>query len=193
MLNPINKEDRMAEGASKETETVEFTGEFDAERAAKALAASRQDTKDAKEKSSTAISQLEKDLAAYRKVEQDQADADKASEVKLAEAEATIKRLETVALDRMVQDDFLQKAVARGYADPSLAYAAALAQGALGQYAKDGSVGDHDFEALEASHSTFATEAGAQGRQSTGDAAAKSGGNAKTEAERFNEEIRSQF
>ena len=184
----------MAEGAQTEgKEAVEFKGEFDAERAATALAASRQDTKDAKAKAAESIAEMEKELAVFRKVESEKAEEDKAAEVKLSEAEAKIKRLETDAQDRTVKDDFLQKATARGYADPSLAYAAALAQGALGQTARDGIVSDHDFEALEASHSTFATEAGAQGRQDTGDAGAKTGGNAKTVAERFNDEIRAQF
>lgn len=182
-----------SEGAEGTEESIEFKGEYDAERAAKALAASRQDTKDAKDKAAETIKAMEKELSGFRAVEDEKAESEKAAEVKLAEANATIVRLNGEADGRIVRDSFIAAASGRGYNDPVLAYVAAQAQGALGELAKDGSVGDHDFEALEASHTSFATEAGVEGRQANGDAATKGGTSAKTQSERFNEEIRSAF
>ena len=177
------------EGAES-TEKIEFEGEFDRERAEKALAAARAGEKEAKEKAAADIAELQKRLAKYEKQEAEKAEAEKALEVKLAEANNTIDSLKAQAAERDVKDDFIAKATARGYADPYLAYAAAKDQGILGQPAEGGTVGDHDFEALEESHPIFAAEAGVENKKQTGDAAAKSGGTTKTAADRFNEMVR---
>lgn len=177
------------EGA-EEGAAIEFTGDFDPDRAKAALAKSRAAEKAAKQK----LAEQAERLAAYEKAEAEKAEAEKRVEDKLAEAEAKIADLQRKDDLRKVRDDFMVKAAARGYADPSLAFIAAEAQGALGELAKDGeTVGNHDFDALEASHATFAAEAGANGKQATGDAAAKTGASPKTAAERFNAEIRAQF
>lgn len=178
------------EATGAEEEVIEFEGEFDQDRAQRALAAARAAEKKAKEEAAEKVAALEKELAQFKTAEEEKAEAEKALEVKLAEAQQTIKGLEDSITSRNVKDDFIAKAMARGYADPHLAYAAAKDQGVLGQPAEGGTVGDHDFEALEESHPIFAAEAGAEGKKQTGDAAARSGGTTKSASERFNEMVR---
>ncbi len=182
-----------AEAKKSEGETsggVEFDGDFDADRAKKAIEAARAETKKLKGKLERQGGKLDK----FEKVEAEKAEADKDNEQKLVERDARIAELESEASTREVKTDFLAEAEERGYTSPALAYLAAKDQGILGKYTpKTGVVGDHDFEALEESHDLFATEAGRTGDQATGDAGARGGGQVTGVAGQFNKAVRKQI
>jgi len=176
-----------AEGAEGTEGGVEFEGEFDAERAKRAIENSRESEKKLKAK----LAAKDKKLAKYLEVEEQEAEAKKSREEKLDEREAKLKTKEVAAELRDVKQDFVAKATERGYEDPSLAFVAAKEQGYLGSYnRKTGVVGDHDFEALEESHNTFAAEAGRSGEGATGDAGARGAGSTKTVGSQFNAKVR---
>ena len=184
-----------AEEAAKSAEgkesSVEFDGEFDADRAKRAIAAGREDAKKLKAKLAEAAERLE----GFESAETAKADADKSNEAKLVDRDARIAALEAEASDREVKRDFIEAAEDRGYNSAELAYLAAKEQGLLGRYnRKTGDVADHDFEALEESHDLFATEAGREGAKATGDAGAR-GGQGKTTSVggQFNKAIRKQL
>jgi hypothetical protein len=184
-------EEAKAKSAEGKESSVEFDGEFDPERAKRAIAAGREDAKKLKAKLAEQATRLE----GFESVETAKAEADKSNEQKLVEKDARIAALEVEASDREVKADFMTEADGRGYQSLSLAYIAAKEQGLLGKRNKQtGDVGDHDFEALEESHDLFATEAGREGARATGDAGAR-GGQGKTTSVggQFNKAIRKQL
>ena len=174
-----------AEGA--EASGVEFDGDFDAERAKRAIANGRAEEKKLKAK----LAEQAEKLQGFEAAEAKKAEADKSNEQKLAEANATIESLKDDKAADKVRTDFVEKAAGRGYEDPALAFLAAKEQGLLGTYnRKTGDVADHDFEALEESHNQFATEAGRSGDQATGDAGARGGTSAASVGGAFNKAVR---
>lgn len=178
------------EGAEEEASKdggVEFEGEFDAERAKRAI----QNSRDSEKKLKAKLAKKDEALAKYLAADEAAAEAEKSAEQKLDEREEKLKQREIAAELRDVKTDFVAKAKERGYADPSLAFVAAKEQGLLGTYnRKTGKVGDHDFEALEESHTTFAAEAGRSGEQATGDAGARGAGSTKSVGSQFNAKVR---
>lgn len=184
-------EAKEAEGKkASEGKGVEFDGEFDPDRAKRAIEAARNDAKKLRaklEKQGTKLDKFEAEVTA-------KAEADKTNEQKLVEKDQRIATLEGEASDREVKSSFLAEAAERGYTSPDLAYLAAKEQGLLGNYTpKTGVVSDHDFEALEEAHNLFATEAGRSGDQATGDAGARGGGTVTGVAGQFNSAVRKQI
>lgn len=178
------------EGAAEEegTEVEEGTQEeeFDKDRALDTIRKQRESEAAAKERAK----ELEAELSKYRAADEEKAEAEKALEVKVAERDATIKELKGVIAQVHVKNDFLVKAASEGIADPDLAYLAAKEQGYLGEYdPKEGTVGDHDFEALGEKFTTFKGE----GFKQTGDAGARGKGKALTPGEQFNQSIRARL
>ena len=179
-----------AKKSEGETSGVEFEGEFDADRAKRAIESARAETKKLKSKLERQGGKLDK----FEKAEADKAEADKDNEQKLVDRDAEIAALKSAAESREVKSDFIDEAEKRGYTNPKLAYLAAVEQGLLGKYTpKTGAVGDHDFAALEESHDLFATEAGRSGDQATGDAGARGGGQVTGVAGQFNRAVRKQI
>jgi hypothetical protein len=187
-----------AEGAEEEVEGAEGAEEgaedFDKERALKTIRTQREAEKRQKEE----IASLKAALAEFQSQEEAEAEGRKTLEEKLADAKATIKKLEDSIQEKeqaeiasKVRNDFVEKAAERGYASPALAFLAAREQGLLGEYdPKTGTVGDHDFETLEESHDQFATEAERTGGRATGDAGTRGGGKVNTPSKTFNDLVR---
>lgn len=180
-----------AEAAEEEESTqegggVEFEGEFDAERAKRAIENARAEEKRLKAK----LAEKEEALSKYEEIEKEAAEAEKSAEQKLAERDSEIRSLkDKIALIEQ-KHDFITKAAQRGYSDPALAFVAAKEQGLLGTYdPKTGNVDEHDFEKLEESHPTLAAEAGRRGEGATGDAGARGRTRTDDVGTQFNEAI----
>lgn len=178
------------EEEAQEKGGVEFDGEFDPERAARAIANARAEEKRLKAK----LAEKDEALAKYQEIESQVADAEKSLEQKVADRDAEIKSLKNEIRLIKVKQSFTAEASKRGYADPNLAFVAAREEGLLGTYdPKTGAVGDHDFEALEESHPQFAAEAGRAGDHATGDAGARGGVGSDSVGASFNKELRAAF
>ncbi len=176
----------------KDDLTTEDEGgdKFDEARAMSTIKAQREAEAAAKAQ----VKELEAKLAGYTKAELDAAEAEKAAEVKLAERDATLagKDAEIAALH--VQHDFVARALAMGVADPALAYLAAKEQGLLGTYdPKEGTVGEHGFEALGEKYPSFKVDGADDGSGShdSGDAGARKRGKATSTSSQFNTAVRS--
>lgn len=178
------------EEEAQEKGGVEFEGEFDPDRARRAIENARAEEKRLKAKLSEKDAELEK----YQRIESQVAEAEKSAEQKLADRDAEIRSLRDQIKTIEVKQSFVTEATRRGYADPNLAFVAAREEGLLGTYdPKTGAVGDHDFEALEESHPQFAAEAGRAGDHATGDAGARGGVGGESIGASFNKEIRQAF
>lgn len=176
------------EGAAEEEALEEGTEEeFDKERALATIKKQREEEAAAKERAK----ELEAELAKYREAEEAELEEQKKLEVKLSERDERIKALEAELAETHVKNDFLATAVDKGIADPELAYVAAKTQGVLGEYdPKEGTVSDHDFEALGDKYPSFRAE----GTEQTGDAGTSGKrGKALTPGEQFNQSIRSRL
>jgi len=173
----------------KGTDSGKGAEEFDQERAMATIQKQRESEKAAKERAK----ELEAELAKYREAEDAKAEAEKALEVKVAERDATIAGLQDEIADLHVKQSFEQEALAKGIADPGLAYLAAKAQGVLGTYdPKVGEVGDHDWDKLAEKYPSFAAQESGTGNK-TGDAGARGKGGTLSEAEQFNQAVRGAF
>lgn len=161
--------------------------EFDKERALATIQKQREEEKAAKERAK----ELENELAKYREAEEQEAEKQKKAEEKLADRDARIKELEGKIAMSAIKTDFIATAVEKGIADPELAFVAAKEQGLLGEYdPKEGTVSDHDLEALGEKYPSFRAE----GTEQTGDAGTKGKrGKALTPGEQFNQSIRSRL
>lgn len=172
---------------AEEKKGVEFDGEFDADRAKRAIENARAEEAKLKERLKEAAVRLAK----YDEAEAKEAEAQKSLEQKVAEKDAKIAALQDQISEGAIKTSFVAEASKRGYADPALAFVAAKERGYLGNYdRKSGNVGDHDFEALEESHPTFATEAGRAGDNATGDAGARGARKVDGVSGQFNTSVR---
>lgn len=179
-------------GAEEEAQKggVEFEGEFDAERAKRAIENARAEEKRLKAR----LAEKDEVLAKYQAAEEQKQEAEKSLEQKVAERDAQIRDLKDEIKTIRVKNSFVTEAAKRGYEDPHLAFVAAREEGLLGKYdPKTGDVGDHDFEALEESHPRFAAEAGRAGDHATGDAGVRSFGGTDDVGATFNKELRAAF
>jgi hypothetical protein len=139
------------------------------------------------------VKELEAKLEKYTKAELEAAEAEKAAEEKLVERDATIAAKDAEIASLHVRNDFEAKALALGVADPALAYLAAKEQGLLGTYdPKEGTVGEHGFEALGEKYPSFKVDAAddSGGSPDSGDAGARGRGKATTTASQFNTAVR---
>lgn len=169
--------------------TVEVPEDFDPERALRTIRQQRQAEKELKAQ----LAEAQAKAAELDKIKAAEEEAQKTLEQKVAEREARIAELEAQISEGRQKADFVSRAAARGYIDPELAYLAAKAQGVLGEYdPKAGTVGEHDFEALETAHPTLAAQAAEEGvlKADDGDAGRRGRKATKTPNAVFNESIR---
>jgi len=160
--------------------------EFDAERAMATIKAQRKAEAEALAKAKD----LEAELAKYREVENEKAEAEKALEVKLVERDEALKAKEHEIANLHVKHSFMAEAATKGIADPALAFLAAKEQGLLGEFdPKTGAVTDHEWDELGERYPSFRPAEESQDRK-TGDAGARGKGTTATPADQFNSAFR---
>lgn len=163
--------------------------EFDEERAMKTI----HDQRKVEKKQAKELAELRKFKEAADAEATAKAEADKGLEEKLAEAKAELAEVKETQAEADVKADFLRVAALRGYEDPDIAYLAAKAVDALGT-PKNGTVGDHDFDALEERYPKLAGEAGDKRGFGSGDAGRKGKRKpGKSPADQFNDAVRGQM
>jgi len=179
-----NKEqDGSQEGAEGSTDSNK---EFDPERAMATIKKQRESEAALK----ADLKALREDLAKYKSAEEQEAEAQKTLETKVAERDLVIKDKDAEIADLHVRYSFERDALERGVADPALAFLAAKEQGFLGQYdPKAGTVTDHDWDALGEKYPSFASQEDGP-KASTGDAGARGKGKTATPGAQFNDAIR---
>lgn len=189
----------MAKPTEEETKAAEAKKAADEKAAAEAEAEESEGDDDFdKDRAMATIDKLrgiEKDYKAMKraqaKADEDAAEAEKDLETKLADRDKRIEELESEKAEKVIEANFVTKAVERGYADPALAFLAAKNAGVLGSTdPKTGEVGDHDFEKLEETFSSFAGEAKEETGFGSGDAGVRGKKGKKTPASGFNGAIR---
>lgn len=180
--------DAGTEGAAEKQEQAEGAGvdEFDKERAMATIKKQRE----AEAAAVAKAKELEAELAKYRTADEAKAEAEKALEVKVAERDEALKGKDAQIADLHVRYSFEREAVAKGVADPGLAFLAAKEQGLLGVYdPKVGVVSDHDWDGLAEKYPSFKSQEG----DKTGDAGARGKGATAGPADQFNSAVRDAF